>query len=215
MVKRFEGREVLSLERLDLPEGIITVVEGPNGAGKTTLLSILALITPRTGAACVSTATSYPTRARSLLPGGGKSPWWPNRPICSIPAWPRTWPMACASGAWSEPSATSGWPRPWSRWDWPDSGPVPPGGFPGEMQRVALARALVLRPRALLLDEPFANLDPDSSQVFERVLGALPTQGCTVVLVSHALEQAHRLAQEVVYLRGGRLAPPPPQAPGA
>ena len=78
------------------------------------------------------------------------------------------------------------------------------------MQRVALARALVLRPRALLLDEPFANLDPDSSQVFERVLGALPGQGCTVVLVSHALEQAHRLAQQVVYLRDGRLAPPPP-----
>ncbi|MCF8066789.1 MAG: ATP-binding cassette domain-containing protein, partial [Desulfarculaceae bacterium] len=85
----------------------------------------------------------------------------------------------------------------------------------GEMQRVALARALVLRPRALLLDEPFANLDPASALVFERVLGELSGQGCTVVLVSHALEQAHRVAQRVVYLRGGRLAPGAGQGPSA
>ncbi|BEQ14562.1 energy-coupling factor ABC transporter ATP-binding protein [Desulfoferula mesophila] len=216
VVKRFEGREVLSLERLDLPEGIITVVEGPNGAGKTTLLSILALITPPDRGSLRFDGHELPNSGAQLTP-------W-RRQITLVAQQAYLFDTSVAKNlayglrlrgleraerdqrvaqALEQVGLAGFGPRPARRL----SG--------GEMQRVALARALVLRPRALLLDEPFANLDPDSSQVFERVLGALPTQGCTVVLVSHALEQAHRLAQEVVYLRGGRLAPPPPQAPGA
>jgi ABC-type sulfate/molybdate transport systems ATPase subunit len=56
------------------------------------------------------------------------------------------------------------------------------------------------------LDEPFANLDTESAAVFERVIAGLPAEGCTVILVSHAREQARRLAQRVVVLENGRLA---------
>lgn len=216
VVKRFEEREALNLERLDLEAGVITVVEGPNGAGKTTLLSLLALITP-------------PDQGR-LFFDGHELP----RSGSQLTAWRRQITLVAQQAYLFETSVDKnvayglrlrGMKRS-AREERVAQALEQVGlaGFGprrakrlsgGEMQRVALARALVLRPRALLLDEPFANLDPASSQVFERVLGELPGQGCAVVLVSHALEQAHRLAQRVVYLREGRLAPNAGHRPGA
>ncbi|KPV49492.1 hypothetical protein SE17_32305, partial [Kouleothrix aurantiaca] len=77
----------------------------------------------------------------------------------------------------------------------------------GEMQRVALARALVLAPRVLLLDEPTANLDPANVLVIERAIAGLRAAGrTTVVLVTHNLFQARRLADRVALLLDGRLA---------
>lgn len=75
----------------------------------------------------------------------------------------------------------------------------------GQMQRVALARAMVLQPDVLLLDEPTANLDPYNVQVIERTVVALHGQGTTVVLVTHNLFQARRLAQQVALLLDGRV----------
>jgi ABC-type sulfate/molybdate transport systems ATPase subunit len=80
---------------------------------------------------------------------------------------------------------------------------------------VALARALALEPVALLLDEPFANLDPASAEVFERVVGSLPGEGTTVIMVTHGAAQARRLAQRLIGLEGGRVAGDrPPAATG-
>jgi tungstate transport system ATP-binding protein len=76
----------------------------------------------------------------------------------------------------------------------------------GESQRVALARALALKPKVLLLDEPFANLDPESEAVFERVIRELPQSGCTVIMVTHGREQAGRMADSGLRLEAGRLA---------
>ncbi|MGD9124857.1 MAG: ATP-binding cassette domain-containing protein, partial [Desulfarculaceae bacterium] len=75
----------------------------------------------------------------------------------------------------------------------------------GEAQRVALARALVLNPRVLLLDEPFANLDQKSTEVFEKLIKNTSKSGCAVVLVSHGREHVRRLAHTVVTLIKGRV----------
>jgi tungstate transport system ATP-binding protein len=76
----------------------------------------------------------------------------------------------------------------------------------GEMQRVALARALVLEPEVLLLDEPTANLDPANVQLIERaIVSAQQQRRTTVVLVTHNLFQARRLARRVGLLLDGRL----------
>jgi tungstate transport system ATP-binding protein len=75
----------------------------------------------------------------------------------------------------------------------------------GEQQRLALARAWMLEPEVLFLDEPTANLDPGSTREIERVIQAIHDAGTKIVMVTHNLGQAERLADEVLFLHGGRL----------
>lgn len=75
----------------------------------------------------------------------------------------------------------------------------------GEQQRVALARAWALEPQVLFLDEPTASLDPASSREVERIIGEIAATGTKIVMTTHNLGQAHRLAEEVLYLEDGRL----------
>jgi tungstate transport system ATP-binding protein len=75
----------------------------------------------------------------------------------------------------------------------------------GQQQRLALARAWALKPDILLLDEPTANLDPSAKREVERVIDVLAADGATVVMSTHNLGQAKRLATRVAYLEAGRL----------
>ena len=75
----------------------------------------------------------------------------------------------------------------------------------GQQQRLALARAWALEPDILLLDEPTANLDPSAKREVERLVDALSADGVTVVMSTHNLGQAKRLATRVAYLEAGRL----------
>jgi len=75
----------------------------------------------------------------------------------------------------------------------------------GQQQRLALARSWALEPDILLLDEPTANLDPSAKREVERLIEALAADGVTVVMSTHNLGQAKRLANRVVYLEAGRL----------
>jgi tungstate transport system ATP-binding protein len=76
----------------------------------------------------------------------------------------------------------------------------------GEQQRVALARAWALAPEVLFLDEPTANLDPGATREVEAVIQAIHDAGTKIVLITHNLGQARRLADEIVYMDGGRVA---------
>jgi tungstate transport system ATP-binding protein len=75
----------------------------------------------------------------------------------------------------------------------------------GEQQRLALARAWSLEPEVLFLDEPTANLDPAASRSVERIIGAIHASGTKIIMTTHDLGQARRLADEVLFLHGGRL----------
>lgn len=75
----------------------------------------------------------------------------------------------------------------------------------GEAQRLCLARALAVGPEVLLLDEPTSALDAVAAHAVEHVVKGLVAEGLTAVLVSHDLESARRLADDVVVLRGGRV----------
>jgi tungstate transport system ATP-binding protein len=75
----------------------------------------------------------------------------------------------------------------------------------GEQQRVALARAEALQPAVLLLDEPTASLDPAATRAIEARVCAAHESGTTIVMSTHNLAQARRLAQRVVFLQAGRL----------
>ncbi len=75
----------------------------------------------------------------------------------------------------------------------------------GQQQRLALARAWALQPDLLLLDEPTASLDPTAKREVETLVEALSHDGATLVMSTHNLGQAKRLATRVAYLEGGRL----------
>ena len=75
----------------------------------------------------------------------------------------------------------------------------------GQQQRLALARAWALQPDILFLDEPTASLDPTAKREVEQLIEDFAASGLTVVLATHNLGQAKRLAQRVAYLEGGRL----------
>jgi len=75
----------------------------------------------------------------------------------------------------------------------------------GEQRRLALALAPVGRPQVAFLDEPTAGVDPAGRQVIRRVVSDLRNEGVTVVLTTHDLDEAERLADRVVIVVGGRL----------
>jgi energy-coupling factor transport system ATP-binding protein len=76
----------------------------------------------------------------------------------------------------------------------------------GEQRRLALAGVLAMRPRALLLDEPFVSLDPASRRDLSAVVARLTELGTTIVLATHDVDAAWGLCREAVVLDGGRVA---------
>lgn len=75
----------------------------------------------------------------------------------------------------------------------------------GETQRVAMARALTLEPEVLLLDEPLANIDRETTGLLEAVIAKLPAEGTTVVMTTHDPEHPGRLNGESIFLEGGKV----------
>ena len=75
----------------------------------------------------------------------------------------------------------------------------------GEQQRLALARAWALHPEVLFLDEPTASLDPSAAREIESIIRAFDAAGTKIVMATHNLGQARRLADEVIYLHQGRV----------
>ena len=75
----------------------------------------------------------------------------------------------------------------------------------GEQQRVALARAWAVAPELLFLDEPTANLDPAATRAVEAVIATIADAGTKIIMTTHDLGQARRLADEVLFLHHGRV----------
>ncbi len=75
----------------------------------------------------------------------------------------------------------------------------------GEQQRLALARAWAVRPQVLFLDEPTASLDPAATRAVEAIVADIRESGTKIVMTTHDLGQARRLADEVLFLHNGRL----------
>ena len=75
----------------------------------------------------------------------------------------------------------------------------------GEQQRLALARAWAMRPQVLFLDEPSSALDPSATRIIEEMVAQFSDEGITIVMTTHDLGQARRLAAQVAFLHRGRL----------
>ncbi len=75
----------------------------------------------------------------------------------------------------------------------------------GEQQRLNIARAWVLKPNVILLDEPTAELDPNGTASIEHLIKTIAQEGTKVVMSTHDLGQAHRLANDILFLHQGKL----------
>jgi tungstate transport system ATP-binding protein len=75
----------------------------------------------------------------------------------------------------------------------------------GEQQRLALARAWALKPQVLLMDEPTASLDPTATKAVETLLQQISDNGTRMIMTTHDLGQARRLAHDILFLHRGRL----------
>jgi len=85
----------------------------------------------------------------------------------------------------------------------------------GQRRRLSLANALARKPRLLLLDEPHAGLDEHGRAVLEEIVRAAPADGCTVMLASHELDLARRLATREMRIVAGRVHSAPAGGPTA
>ena len=83
----------------------------------------------------------------------------------------------------------------------------------GEQQRLALARAFACNPELLILDEPTSSLDPASTAAIEAMVIAIRQAGTAVLMVTHDIGQARRLADEVVFMHRGRILERTPAGP--
>ncbi len=73
----------------------------------------------------------------------------------------------------------------------------------GQQQRVAIARALAMKPKVLLLDEPTSALDPELRDEVREVLARLGDEGMTMILVTHDMQLAREVADQVLFFHGG------------
>jgi tungstate transport system ATP-binding protein len=199
----YAGRTVLDIASLEVRDGEILALVGPSGAGKSTLLRLLNFLeSPASGRILY----------RDRLASGGATPLEVRRQVTSV--FQR--PVLQRASVWA--NVAYGLRLRGLHSDGRVGAILDTVGLAelaraparrlsgGEMQRVALARALVIRPRVLLLDEPTANLDPYNVGLIERIIRAENAgRGTTVVLVTHNVFQAHRLADRTGLLLAGRL----------
>jgi tungstate transport system ATP-binding protein len=75
----------------------------------------------------------------------------------------------------------------------------------GEQQRIALSRAFLLDSQVLLLDEPTANLDPNSASIIEKAIVSRKSAQRIIVMATHNLTQARRMADEIIHIYNGNI----------
>jgi tungstate transport system ATP-binding protein len=195
---RVRDTQILDGVALTVSPGAPTVLVGPNGSGKTTLLRIaMGLIEPSAG----------------RITWGGRERVQPVRRaiVFQRPTMLRRSAAANVEYALS----CAGVPR--SHWRGRVEELLALVGLPGlgeraarrmsggEQQRLALARALARGPEILFLDEPTASLDPAATKSIEDVVRTIAARGVKVVMSTHDLGEARRLAGDVVLLHRGRI----------
>ena len=203
LTKRYDNG-LLALDEFDLtiPDGRFFGLLGPNGAGKTTLISAVCnLIRVTAGEVCVfgEPATSLAARRwvglaeqdinldrfltveETLLYHGGYFG------MSKLDACERAWEMIDAFDLRAKASTRA---------------PMLSGGM---RRRLLLARALMHRPRLVILDEPTAGVDFELRQELWRYIRQLHSEGTTILLITHYLEEAEELCEEIVLIYGGRL----------
>jgi len=204
LVKRFGAKTAVDGLTLRVPAGMLYGFLGVNGAGKTTTLRMISgLIQPDAGEirVCGIDAVAEPQRAKQPLA------YIPDDPVLYGKLNPMEH-LEFVAALWNVDPATARaraqellerlglWDR---RHEWIES------YSRGMKQKVALASALIHAPRLILLDEPLTGLDASAARLVKDILLEFLRDGGTVILTTHILEVAERLAERLAIMSGGRL----------
>ena len=192
------GRTVLGPLSVEIGAGGITILLGPNGSGKTTLLRALHGL-ERLNAGRIDWTVAEP-KARGAQSFVFQTPIMMRRSVADCIAYPLMLRGVDAATARARAEAAAHDVGIGARLDLPAR--VLSGG---EKQKLALARALVIEPQILFLDEPCANLDGQSTRDIEAILIRARDSGITIVMSTHNVGQARRLADSVLFLYRGAL----------
>jgi tungstate transport system ATP-binding protein len=190
--------KILRQISLVIEPGAPTVFIGPNGSGKTTFLRVaMGLIAPSKGRVMWGGHPQSPPLRRAIVF---------QRPVML---------RRSAFGNLHFALASTGVPRSARRRranellslvDLEGLGDRPARRLSGgEQQRLAIARALAREPRVLFLDEPTASLDPAATKAIEELVRSVSASGVKVVMATHDLGEARRLAGDVVLLHRGTI----------
>jgi tungstate transport system ATP-binding protein len=201
------SRRILDALDLEIGGSGTLALMGPNGAGKSVLVRVLAgLVQPTAGR--VTWAGTPPDRRRAPKLGFVfQRPVHLRRSVLANV----TYALAAAGVAKAERTgrAYAALKRARIAHLAPAPARVLSGG---EQQLLSLARALATEPELLILDEPTSALDPAATTAIEELLAEAREVGVRIVLITHDLGQARRLADEVAFLHRGRLVERTPRA---
>jgi ABC-2 type transport system ATP-binding protein len=201
--KTFKTKAVDGLD-LTVRQGELYALLGPNGAGKTTTLRMVAgLLKPDTGEISVFgiDALADPIAAKRLIA------WAPDEPMLYDQLTPMEY-LEFVAGLWGvEPSAARERAEALLRFLdlWDVRGQRCEGFSRGMKQKAALAGALIHEPRLLILDEPLTGLDAAMARQVKDLLQQRVRAGGTVILTTHILEVAERMADRIGIIQHGRL----------
>ncbi|MGA0964536.1 MAG: ATP-binding cassette domain-containing protein [Paracoccaceae bacterium] len=195
---KFRQKHIIGPINLTINERGITVLMGPNGAGKTTLLKALhGIIRLANGQVTFATPAKTTQQQQSFV---FQSPIMLRRSVLENLAYPlmingQDKQSAMERGqTWAEKiglSAHVNRPAPFL------SG--------GEKQKIALARALITSPKLLFLDEPTASLDGAATIEIEALLSEAQSTGTTIIMSTHNIGQARRIANSVLFMKDGQI----------
>ena len=201
--KSFGRPAVVDLD-LTIAAGEIYALLGPNGAGKTTTLRMVCgLLAPDAGRIEIAgiDALAAPARAKQV------TAWLPDEPLLYDRLTPLEY-LEFVAGLWGVPAELAR-----ARAEallgelglWPHRGETCEGFSRGMRQKTALAGALLHDPALMVMDEPLSGLDAAASRQVKDMLRARVQAGGTVVLTTHVLEVAERLADRIGILQAGRM----------
>ena len=195
---RRRGKVLVGPVDLDLKGDGTTVIIGPNGSGKTTLLRLLHG-TARLNAGTIDWHQPIETvrEAQSFV---FQRPVMLRRSVLDNIAYPQLIRGVAKSDALTEART---WAERVGLGDMLKRAATSLSG--GEQQKLALARAFITDPQVVFLDEPCASLDGRATAEIEAILRDQKARGTRFIMSTHDMGQARRLADEVVFLRGGQV----------
>jgi tungstate transport system ATP-binding protein len=192
------GRIILNIAYAIIPVDRITACIGPNGAGKTTFLKLLdGLIKPDTGTVSYSFAkkTALVLHHTPMIKASAKANISMVRdtdPTITTTEIEQVIEEVGLGNLVSSPAHKLS---------------------AGERQKLCLGRAILQKPNLVLLDEPTANLDPNTTEQVEEIIRKFDTQNTDVIFSSHQLAQVQRLAQYIIFIDHGEIKEKGPVGP--
>lgn len=203
--KHFSGKIAVDHLDLEVPAGEFHALLGPNGAGKTTTLRMVAgLLKPDSGTASIfgHDVISDSTAARRI------TAFLPDDPMLYGKLNPLEY-LEFVAGLWAvDTTVAEKRAEDLLKWLelWEHRAEYAEGFSRGMRQKLALAGALIHEPKLMILDEPLTGLDAHAAKSVKDMLVDYVKRGNTVVLTTHILEIAERLAERISIIQKGRIA---------